>query len=365
MKQKRKATGTHEEANAQSGTATRTVVHPRGNSEVPGAFIPVGCTTAKPRKPLLDPCDVRTADDLPRRLYLGSLAPETFEANDDGWSACYQDADPDTHVRLRYEAAGNTLSGFFVWRGISGMSVFADGTRWGTFARYMGMPLPPEWEAEMARICAARFNLEYKPTARGAPSLVGLPDGALMTLLVPLPPSRLPALTGCLDAIEADPAIETSVALGVAEVQARVCRRRGSDVAANPHARGHAEPGEVHCSDETVHLAQVICLFRDLIRVVEHFQQTGFIGSATAEDPTLYPNGTTWRAFVTPAGTAFDTHWIEIKGAIGPRIVYREPFLWPSSDALEQLDETTRTDAEAALRSAMNRANARETQPLQ
>jgi hypothetical protein len=258
-----------------------------------GAFIPVGITTTTPSGgPYCAPGDVRTPAQLPQRLYLGSIVPDTFETHARGWSARYRDADPDTWVRLDYSSGPNLLSAGFTWRGIEGMAVFANGSDWQVFTRQMVRPLPRAWESELARACAARFNLSYQPAAPSAPSLVGFPDGVMMTLLLPVPPSRLPELTGRLDAIEADPAIKTAVGIGVIEVRTRV------------HLAASTGPGGKPGHDESVHLVQIVCVFREVLRVAEHFRQAGFIGEAATPDHAAYPNGPRWRAVVTPLGTA-------------------------------------------------------------
>lgn len=291
-------------------------------------FLPVGVTRRDRSTRYVDPCDVQSAADLPTRLYLGDLAPGSFSLDATGWRVRYQDAEPETHVDLEYESGRMTLMGSFVWRGIQGMTIFANGRDWRTFIHYMSLPVPDEWLSELAVEIESRCNLECT-VCPSAPSLVAFPDGAMMALLFPVPAARLCDLTACLDTIDADPTIATPITM-----TATLARTSGESLDA----------------ERLVYLAQILCFFRDLARIADHCRRLGLIGAAPAAGVDDYPNGLAWRAIAMPLGAAIAASRIGVHAPDrAQRVIYHDPFPADMTTRFSKVSDASREAVEQQL----------------
>ncbi|MCB0253949.1 MAG: hypothetical protein KDI55_09485 [Anaerolineae bacterium] len=294
-------------------------------------YLPVGVTRRDRSTHYVDPCGVQSAADLPARLYLGDQDPGAFSLDATGWRIRYQNAEAETHVELEYESRRMTLMGSFVWRGIQGMTIFANGRDWKPFIRYMSMPVPEEWLSGLAADLESRCNLECT-VCPSTPLLVAFPDGAMMALLFPVPAARLPDLTGCLDTIDADPTIATPITMTA--TLARVS-------------------GESLDAERLVYLAQILCFFRDLARIADHCQRLGFIGSAPAAGADNYPNELAWRAIVMPLGAAITAGRIEVHAPDrAQRVIYHDPFPADMTTRLDKIRDASRIETEERLKAA-------------
>jgi len=82
------------------------------------SFIPIGQT----RRPVVAcalPATVRSENDLPGRLCLGSLQRGSFSRQACGWSARYVDANPRSFAEVDYAAGDKRLKIRQVWCGWS------------------------------------------------------------------------------------------------------------------------------------------------------------------------------------------------------------------------------------------------------
>lgn len=288
-------------------------------------LLPVGVTTRGRTRGYEAPYKVRTADDLPPRLYLGSLATDSFRISDSGWTARYVDATPDTSVDLEFRASPGSwgsLTARLTWSGIQDLTIVA--RDWTTLGRYMAFEFPETWEREAKQRLETAFNLRLLTRPHDAPLMSGFPDGPAQSVVFPVPSDRLHALTGCLDAIDADADIAAAVTMFVTMARSRVdyIEGRCSDVPNAPPALAEHSRDSVGLACDGmpkvqvienglraltvkrwVFLAHVVCTFRDLARVVSACSRHGFIGVRdNAAAPSVYPDGREWSAVALPVG---------------------------------------------------------------
>ena len=295
----------------------------RVTSELDIGFLPLGSTFRQPLEHYEAPCDVCSASDLPSRLYLGSLNPDSFHATDTGWSVHYEDAASTTFVTLEYSASEGMLSARFVWEGIEGIVTYTPGKDWKRLLQYMSVGgIPDEWEERTKELIEPAFNARLIPHKKDAHVISGFPDGPLKSLIFPVPSYRLHDLFGCLDDIERDPDIASVVAAYVTMTQSKIeyMKEFCPDVPDDPeilarqsrHAVGLSCEGlprfqklenNLHLItlNRWVYITHINCAFRDIKRVMSHFQKHGFIGTPNSASSSLdYPDGVEWTALVLP-----------------------------------------------------------------
>lgn len=283
------------------------------------SVLPVGSTDRQPLGNYLSPQMVRFVEDLPSRLYLGDLEPKSFNKIDSGWTVRYQDSDPDTFVEL--ELSNGSLEARFVWQGIEGMIVCASGRDWRGLLQQLSIVFPESWEEASKKRIESSFNARVLVHSDEMPMMIGFPDGAFRTVIIPISSDRLPELVDLLDTIDEDTKVAAVVNISVFLTEARVDYVQGHcpDVPNDPKAlaRHSREAIRLPCNglpryqtlddgrrllavDRWVYLAHIGCSFRDLERVMGHCKRLGFIGSN--ETPSGYPNGAEWSALVLPKG---------------------------------------------------------------
>ncbi len=286
-------------------------------------FLPVGTTYGQPLGQYNAPCDVRSASDLPSRLYLGTLLAKSFRIMDSGWFVRYEDADPDTYVELEFKASQGLLTARFVWRGIEGMITDTPGTDWKSLEQHMSFSFPKLWEDEAMRCIEAEFNARYITHPRNFPVISNFSGGAYKTLVFPVPCYRLHELVGCLDSIEADQEIANVVSIYAVLTRAQIYYIRGAchDIPAGLVKLAHYNRKRVGLACQSlpdvhpfkkflrllelkrrVYLVHVSCSFRDLTRVIGHFHRQRFIGTFDGNmGQSDYPGGMEWKAMIFPA----------------------------------------------------------------
>jgi hypothetical protein len=287
-------------------------------------YLPVGTTNPKSSGGYQTPQAVRSAGDLPSRLYLGDIVLDSFSITDSGWAVRYQDADPDTFVELELKEAEGPLVARFVWQGIDGMTTFTSGKDWRGLLQQLSVHFPKSWAEELRRRINAAFNACLYSSAEAMPMMVGFPDGAFQTVAIPLSSDRLPELVELLDSIDKDLEIAAAVTISVLLTEARIEYLQGHcpDVPDNPEELAQHSRNAIGLPciglpqyqslddgrrflvvDRHIYLAHVGCSFRDLERVLSHCRRYGFIGSTElADTPSDYPHGAEWSALVLPAG---------------------------------------------------------------
>jgi hypothetical protein len=160
--------------------------------------------------PLRPPAEVRSAADLPDRLFVGDLVPESFEITPGGWRARYEDAEPETWAELAFERGERPrLRVSATWRGLQGPFSQMPASGFGELAR-AALVLPPAWlDALRARLAGVEAEI---PAVHGETAFVGtFPDGWLMQVVVPVPARDLPRIGEFHRRIAEDPDRSTAV----------------------------------------------------------------------------------------------------------------------------------------------------------
>ncbi|RDH81937.1 MAG: hypothetical protein DIZ78_15950 [endosymbiont of Escarpia spicata] len=314
-------------------------------------FLPVGTTYGQPLCQYKAPCEVRSATDLPSRLYLGTLSAKSFRITDSGWFVRYEDTVPETHVELEFEASRGVLTARFVWRGIEGMITDTPGTDWKSLEQHMSFTFPDLWEDEAKQSIEAEFNARYITHPKNFPVITNFSAGAYKTLVFPVPSYRLHELVDCLDDIEADREIASVVSIYAVLTRAQIQYIRGDchDVPGTPEALARFNRKIVGLASQglprvrpfktflrtldlnrRIYLVHGSCSFRDLTRVIGHFHRQGFIGSPDGHlVPSEYPGGIEWTAMIFPACLEIqdirlkftdeqETRWVEYGRLMSP-----------------------------------------------
>ena len=156
------------------------------------------------------PADVRSAADLPDRLFVGDLVPGSFELRPDGWRARYEDAEPETSADLEFLGGEKPLLRVSVaFRGNHGLVSQTPACSFGDLAR-AAIVLPEPW-VEGLRERLAVFAVEMLRAPSGPGFVATFPDGWLMKLLVPLPLRELSRVVAFHRCVEADAQRRTAV----------------------------------------------------------------------------------------------------------------------------------------------------------
>ncbi len=156
------------------------------------------------------PSEVKSPADLPKRLFLGSLDEQSFQSFTNGWSAAYLDDDGETRVDINYDHKAGRLAMSQTWRGEFGAGCTVGTDDFGHLARN-SFGFPYTWDQRAKDALEARYNIQYLPTQEKAFVMTGFPDGAFKSLACPVPVSKLRDLLACHRAMDADPAIKTTI----------------------------------------------------------------------------------------------------------------------------------------------------------
>lgn len=173
------------------------------------SLIPLGASRRPQSHKYKEPPEVRSPQDLPSRLFMGDLAPDTFEISESGWRVEYRDAAPETGVELRLNRAGSLVL-TERWRGIPG-GYSSAGHQWSSLlqTRLLG-GFPAEWDAGAA-FRLARYNLTYAPFRREHTLFGPMPDGFFKTIFFPVPVSKLTTAARIVREADTDSSISTPV----------------------------------------------------------------------------------------------------------------------------------------------------------
>ena len=342
-------------------------------------FLPVGGTSRSSNQSIVPPPQVSSVEDLPKRLFMGSLDASNFELTEEGWSARYTDADPGSYALLKYDRPRNHLYSSFFYEGVEGLSTLGPGGSWKALHRQMAIGFPTNWHDIAQSKMEAQYNLRYIREQDEHPTFVGFPDGIFRMIVIPVPTERLSGLVTLLDAINADTEVAAPVHTYVTMTESRADYQIGlcPDVPDSPEelARYQRDATGLPCSElpvygsvsgsrgsvnlivshRRVYFAQISCVFRDLSRVIAHCHRHGYIGKNDSDTvPSRYPDGAEWAAMVIPAGYEHLGLRLELYDqAKTRRIVYgtilREEYIsmkyagvdMPRSDILQGLQTAT------------------------
>lgn len=159
------------------------------------------------RIPVAHFLEVKSAADLPDRLLLGDLAPESFRTEKKGWSAEWVDADGH---KARFRYAGGLSSLELSYRGNEAVTL-TTAERFVELAQTVQTLHPGAWLDSLGRDLEAHYNLRVLPMREGDAVVSDFPDGLKLTLVAPVPADRLTALFELHKRLETDPGIRTGL----------------------------------------------------------------------------------------------------------------------------------------------------------
>lgn len=274
--------------------------------------------------PVATPAEVKSAADLPSRLFFGDLVPASFKRQKKGWSAEWQDAEGH-QTRFRY--AG----------GLSGLELKFDGDevvtlvsaeRFSDLAQSVQNVHPGAWLDKLGQRLEALYNLRLFPHREEDAVGADFPDGHLLTLVMPVPADRLMALFDLHKQLQQDPDIKGGI-----DAYARLhfsvvnyIEGRNHPMLAHPAGlvlhhvnalgtpaaempiREEDEEGVVAWTLQRSHYLYIAhCHLRDLSRFVARLAQAGFIGAAITGNSQTgikegWPQGPEFGAALLPFG---------------------------------------------------------------
>jgi len=154
------------------------------------------------------PAKVARPGDLPPYLVLGRLDPASFTRSARGWSARWRGLEADSFFEVAFEPEPRGWSVRQQWRGRNGGFAFFAADRPFPFSLMQGLlaGLPELWEAHLKEILETRHAISLIARDPRIPSVCGMPDGALYTLVIPAAANRLRFVRHWLQGLfDADP----------------------------------------------------------------------------------------------------------------------------------------------------------------
>ncbi|GAB4481460.1 MAG: hypothetical protein OHK0044_29970 [Burkholderiaceae bacterium] len=138
------------------------------------------------------PAAVTRPEQLPPYLMLGVRDDESFRADADGWSIQWRGMEPQTALAWRYQRSTDTNTFSQRWRGIDGgMAMYPARVPWQRVLGSLYCPFPQDWDAAAHSLHTSNFWLVYVGEPQAARSIVGVPDGPLRSIVVPLCADRI------------------------------------------------------------------------------------------------------------------------------------------------------------------------------
>ncbi len=134
------------------------------------------------------PAKVLSAADLPPYLILGDLKRESFKISEEGWSACWQGCEHDTHFDIQYLAHRARYEIRQTWCGVG--PVFASGSSDTPLDKLIcqtcGMHFPSSWDGKAKKDIEGRFQITFFEQPQEYRAFYFLPDGAFTTIAFPV-----------------------------------------------------------------------------------------------------------------------------------------------------------------------------------
>jgi hypothetical protein len=289
------------------------------------------------QRPVTVPVDtlaeVRSAADLPGRLLLGDLVPDSFRYEKKGWSAEWRDADGH---RVKLRCAGGLSSLELVYDGDEAVTLVT-AERFAELAQTIQNIHPGAWLAKLAANLEARYNLRIFPHQEDDAVGGDFPDGHILSLVMPVPADRLMALFDLHKHLQSDavirggidgylrygfsvvnyveglnhPMLSHPAGLVLFHVNAL-----GTPAAEMP-VREEDEEGAAAWTLQRSHYLYVAHFhLRDAVRFMGRLAEAGFIASAEASQEG-WPGGAEFGAAILPFGyeyVATNAWWFDRQG---------------------------------------------------
>jgi len=284
--------------------------------------------TSRPTVHSVKASTVRTAADLPARLFMGDLEPATFVRNGHDWSAKYVDTTPGTWSEVSYKDGLLSVNQSF--RGTIGPALYRTTKDDLTELLRAHTDHPREWDLATRARLQSQYNLTYLEVPG---CISGFPDGYLRTIVCPVPFWRLPDTLEVIPKLDQDTAIRAPVGAqlvfgvdGIAYWPSRCPDIPNDPLKVYWSAIQDAgfPPVNFQLDAETNsfwltrvrYILVVGCAYRDLDRVVARLSEAAFIG--TNMDGNAYLDKTEWQAVVGPAGFEYLRVNIELSDSRQP-----------------------------------------------
>ncbi|TSA19831.1 MAG: hypothetical protein D4R70_06725 [Betaproteobacteria bacterium] len=132
---------------------------------------------------------VKTAADLPDRLFMGRLEADSFRLEKKGWRADWRS--PDGLTRFRH--AGHLSSLELQWMGEEAVTLVT-AEAFSELAQTVQNIHPEAWMRRLAERLEAQWNVRVFPHREEDAVVSAFPDGYQLTLLLPVAADRLMAL---------------------------------------------------------------------------------------------------------------------------------------------------------------------------
>lgn len=273
--------------------------------------------------------DVKSAADLPGRMILGDLVPETFKFEKKGWSAEWRDADG---YKAKFRFAGGLSSLELDFEGDE-LVTLVTAERFADLDGTVQNLHPAAWMEKLGAKLSARHNLKVFPHREDDAVAGSFADGPLLTLVMPVPADRLLALFELHKQLQQDAAITTHID-GYARLHFSVVNYlEGGNppMLSHPvglvlhHVNALGTPaGEMPVREEddegsaawtlrrSHYLYIAHCPLRDAARLVERLAAAGFIGAANGGEG--YPNAAEFGAALMPFGYEYvvkNVYWFD------------------------------------------------------
>lgn len=317
--------------------------------------------------PVDAPAEVKSATDLPSRLLLGDLVPESFKVQKKGWSAEWRDRDGHW---ARYRHAGNLSSLELAYAGEELVNLISP-ERFADLGRIVQNIHPGTWMAKLAETAEARYNLRVFPHREEDAVGAEFPDGHLLSLVMPVPAQSLMALYDLHKNLQTDVEITTPIDAYLRLAFSVVNYLEGPNPSMLTHPVGlvmhhvnalgtpaadmperEVDPqGQAAWTLRRSHYLYVAHLrLRDAARLIERLADAGFIGHR-AGDPEGYPNAPEFGAALLPFGyeyAARNAWWLDRDG--------RRRMFYPSFADVEERNALATHSGEVFTRSLIRDA---------
>lgn len=282
------------------------------------------------RIPVAHFSEVKSAADLPDRLLLGDLAPESFRWEKKGWSAEWVDADGH---KARFRYAGGLSSLELSYRGNEAVTL-TTAERFVELGQTVQTLHPGAWLDILGRHLEGHYNLRVFPMREDDAVGGDFPDGHQLTLVAPVPADRLMALFELHKRLQTDPDIRTGSTAYVRLAFSVVNYIEGRNPAMLSHPAGlvlhhvnalgtPAAEMPVHETDaeglaawtlRRSHYLYVAHLhLREAARFVAKLAEAGFIGAA-GQTREGWPHAPEFGAALLPYGyeyVAQNAYWFD------------------------------------------------------
>jgi hypothetical protein len=283
--------------------------------------------------PVDRPSEVRSADDLPNRLFLGDLVAESFRVQKKGWVAEWRDTDG--HL-ARYRFAGHLSSLEMAYDGDELVTLIT-AERFAELGQSIQNIHPGAWLGKLGERLEPAYNLRVFPHREDDAVGGDFPDGHLISLVMPVAADRLMDLFDLHKRLQTDATIRTGINayLRLAYSIVNYLEGRNPAMLAHPvglvmhHVNALGTPaadmpvreldneGDAAWTLRRSHYLYVAHLhLRDAARLIERMAEAGFIGRKR-QAAEGYPDGPEFAAALLPFGyeyAAKNAWWFDPEG---------------------------------------------------